>query len=362
MKNTQRRSLIVGIFVTLGMVIFILTIYLIGKKENVFGSPFEISAIFKDVKGLREGDKVRLSGIEIGTVSNVGFLTDQSVSIQMNLEKEVAKFVKKDSRATIVNEGLMGSKVLMILPGGMNSLSVDEFDTLLTIEQIDMDEIMREVKKSSENIAVVSNELILITQKINRGDGIFGKIFTDTSFTRNMDVTGKNIMEITQNLTAITNKVNRGQGIAGKLFADTLLSNEIDSAGINIDQITLNLMEITDKINKGEGVFGRLFTDTSLTNNLYRTSKNLEYTTNNLADLTTKLNNDSSALNLLINDAAFADSLEILLNRVNLGVDEATKASEAVQKSGLIRMFSKDKDKDRDKKSDKEEIPDREKE
>ena len=46
------------------------------------------------------------------------------------------------------------------------------------------------------------------------------------------------------------------------------------------------------------------------------------------------------------------------LNRVNMGVDEATKASEAVQKSGLIRMFSRD----RDKKSDKEEIPDREKE
>ena len=70
-------------------------------------------------------------------------------------------------------------------------------DTLATIEQIDIDEIMQEVKKSSENITVVSSELISITQKINRGDGIFGKIFTDTTFTRNLDATSRNITEIT---------------------------------------------------------------------------------------------------------------------------------------------------------------------
>jgi len=149
---------------------------------------------------------------------------------------------------------------------------------------------------------------------------------------------------ITQNLIGISDKVNRGQGIVGKLFADTILTSEIDSAGQNIDQIAQNLMEITDKINKGEGVFGRLFTDTALTNNLYLTSKNLEYTTDNLLGLTAKLNNDSSALNLFINDPAFADSLQILLYRLDAGIEEATKAAEAVQKSGFIRMFSKDKD------------------
>lgn len=345
MNKKQNRSVTVGIFVTLALVILVGTIYLIGKKENIFGSTITVSAIFRDVKGVREGDKVRLSGIDIGTVSYVWFLGDNRVIVELSLAEEATKFVKKDSRATIGNQGLMGSKVVMILPGSLQSEPVSESDTLPTIEQVDLDDILREVKITSENISVVSDELISITKKINRGDGIFGKIFTDTTITRNLDYASRNITEITNNLIGISEKVNRGQGIVGKLFTDTILSSEIDTASQDLGQIAMNLMEITDKVNKGEGIFGRLFTDTSLTRNLYLSSKNMEVTTKNLLDLTGKLNNDSSALNLFINDESFADSLQILLYRLDKGIEEATKAAEAVQKSGFIRAFSRDKEK-----------------
>ena len=344
MKSKQRRSLIVGVFITLGLVIFIAAIYLVGTKENIFGSTVEVSAIFEDVKGLREGDRVRLSGIDIGTVNRIGFLADNRVHIQMSLEEEPAVFVKEDSRVTIGNEGLMGAKVVMILPGGVQSEPVSEHDTLPTIEQIDVDDIMSEVKRSSENISVVSSNLISITDKINRGEGIFGKIFTDTTLTANLDDASDNIARITDNLNEVSEKVSRGQGIIGRLFADTMLTAQLDSAGGDINQIAKNITQITAKINQGEGVFGRLFTDTSLTNNLYRTSKNLEHTTLNLMDLTDKLNSEGSTLSMLITDTTFADTLQILLQNINEGVREATEASEAIQRSGLIRLFSKDRE------------------
>lgn len=345
MKNKQRRSLIVGIFVTLGMAIFIFAIYFVGKKENLFGSPVKISAIFSDVKGLREGDKVRLSGISIGTVTSLSFMEDNRVIVQMSLDETQVKFVKKDSHVTIGSEGLMGSKVVMIIPGNITGPQIEKFDVLNTIEQVDLDDIMMEVNKSSQNIAVVSSELISITKKINRGDGIFGKIFTDTTLTRNLDDATRNINHITKNLYELSDKVNQGKGIVGKLFADTTLTNELGSAGKEIEEIAKNLRQITEKINKGEGIFGRMFTDTSLTSNLFVTSQNLQYTSKNLSSLTEKLNNDSSALNLLIDNVAFADSLELLMERINIGVLEATDAAIAVQSSGLIRLFSKKKDK-----------------
>lgn len=343
MNRKQRRNFIVGVFVTAGILLFIFTIYLVGKKEFIFGRPAKISAIFEDVKGLREGDNVRLSGIDIGTVSFLAILEDNRVYIEMNIDQEQIQFVRKDSRVTIGSEGLMGSKVVMIIPGPPGSPPVAEQDTLLTIEQVDIDDIIREVNTTSKNIAVVSNELIDITQKINRGDGIFGKIFTDTSLTRNLDDATRNISFLTENLYSLSEQVNRGQGIVGKLFADTTLTNEIGAAGNNIDEITKNLAEITDKINQGEGVFGRMFTDTSLTSNLFATSTNLQETSRSLMELTEKLANDSSALNLFINDPTFADSLEILIERLNIGVVEATEAADAVQRSGLIRLFSKKK-------------------
>lgn len=347
MKKKQRKSLIVGIFVTLGVSIFILAIYLVGTKENLFGSPVTVAAIFEDVQGLREGDNVRLSGIDIGTVNSLSIMNDNRVFILMNLESEQVKFVKKDSRVTIGSEGLMGSKVVMILPGSIEATPIAEYDTLVSVEQVDIDDILIEVNKSSENIAIVSSELISITQKINRGDGIFGKIFTDTTLTQNLDDATRNISYITENLYSLSEKVSSGQGIVGKLFADTSLTQEIGAAGQNIDEITNNLREITEKINKGEGVFGRMFTDTSLTNNLYQSSTNLQETSRSLMLLADRLNSDSSALNLLIDDPVFADSLKILLDRLNTGVVEATDAADAVQRSGLIRLFSKKKEKEK---------------
>ncbi len=343
MKTSQRRNIVVGIFVLLGIALFISTIYLVGKKENLFGSPVKISAVFKDVQGLREGDKVRLSGIDIGTISNLSFMDDNRVFIEMSLDETVVGFVKKDSRVTIGSEGLMGSKVVTILPGSIASGAVDKHDTLTSVEQVSIDDIIREVNKTSENIAIVSYELIDITKKINRGDGVFGKIFTDTTLTTNLDDAVRNISFITENLNELTYKVNNGQGIVGKMFADTTLTAELGSTGQNLDEITRNLMEITEKINKGEGIFGRMFTDTSLTQNLYITSQNLQSTTRSLSSLAEKLSSDSSALNLLIDDPTFADSLEILLNNFNEGVIEATEAAEAIQRSGLIRLFSKKK-------------------
>ena len=335
-----------GFFTTLGLVIFIAAIYLVGSKENIFGSTINVSAVFQDVQGLREGDRVRLSGIEIGTVNHIGFLSDNKVWIDMSLDTDQAGFVRKDSRATVANEGLMGAKVVMIYPGSPGAPQVEENDTLMTVEQVDIDDIMREVQSSSENITKVTGELISITERINRGEGVFGTIFTDTSITSNVDEAAENIARITNNLNDLSDRVNRGEGIIGKLFADTTLSAGIDRAERDIDEITQNIKEITEKISQGEGIFGRLFTDTALTSNLFRTSQNLEYTTANLMGLTARLNRDSTALGLLIDDPSFADSLEVMIQRLNTGIIEATEAAEAIQRSGLIRLFSKDKEKE----------------
>ncbi len=50
-----------GMFVTIGLVAFILAIYLIGKQQNLFGTTFELQSKFKNVSGLKVGNQVRSS-------------------------------------------------------------------------------------------------------------------------------------------------------------------------------------------------------------------------------------------------------------------------------------------------------------
>jgi phospholipid/cholesterol/gamma-HCH transport system substrate-binding protein len=340
----RKKAVTIGLFISLGLLIFIAGIYIVGKQQNMFGQTFKISAVFADIKGLKVGDKVLFSGIDIGTVSSIELYADTRVKTEFTIKKEVMGIIKKDSRVTIANEGLMGTKIIRILPGSDQSQPAEKDDILLSIEQVDIDDIIQKVNTSSENISMVSSNLIDITNKINRGDGIFGKIFTDTTVTRNIDRTSRNATLLSHNLVVISDKVNKGYGILGKVFTDTVFSRQLDTASHNLKLASGNFAEITAKVNAGEGIFGRLFTDTTLTHNLYLTSVNLERATRDLALFSQKLNDNENALSKLVADTAFADSLEIILTRLNACIVELTKASEAVQRSGMIRMFSKDKE------------------
>jgi phospholipid/cholesterol/gamma-HCH transport system substrate-binding protein len=341
MRPTRRNNIRLGIYIASGVLLFIFVIYLIGSRQNMFQRNVKITAIFNDVKGLRVGANVRFTGIDVGTVSKMDILSDTTVLIEMAVNEKVTPFIKKNSIATIANEGLMGSKIVVLLPGSANERSVSNGDNLSTSQPVEIDDIIREIKISSERISAVSSNLYDITSKINRGEGIFGKIFTDTSFAYNLSLSSQNLQEISA-------RVNRGEGLVGRLFADTSLATKIDSASILMEQISRNLQGITQKVDQGQGIFDLLLSDTSLTYNLYVSSQNLNYSTanlekfsNNLIGITEKMNNGNGAFHKLLVDSVFADSLDITVHNLNETIIEVKAASEALQKSGLVRAFSK---------------------
>ena len=104
-------------FVTMGMAVFIAGIYFIGEGQQLFRSTFRISGVFKDVAGLQPGNNVRFSGINVGVVDNISIISDSSVRVEILIDDDTRKFIKKDAVASIGSEGLMGNKILIITPG-----------------------------------------------------------------------------------------------------------------------------------------------------------------------------------------------------------------------------------------------------
>ena len=77
MKKESGFTWKLGMFVITGLVLFIGTIYFVGKQKNLFGNTFHLKAQFKTVSGLKEGNNVRFSGINIGTVSGIELITEK---------------------------------------------------------------------------------------------------------------------------------------------------------------------------------------------------------------------------------------------------------------------------------------------
>lgn len=117
MANETSKNIRVGLFVMIGTAFLIFALYLIGAKQNLFGSTFRLKAQFKNVNGLMAGNNVRFTGIDVGTVESVDILNDTTVNVTMVIEDKVQEFIKKNATAAVGTDGLMGNKLININAG-----------------------------------------------------------------------------------------------------------------------------------------------------------------------------------------------------------------------------------------------------
>jgi phospholipid/cholesterol/gamma-HCH transport system substrate-binding protein len=134
---------------------------------------------YKTVSGLQEGNFVRFAGINVGIVELVEIVNDTTVLVELSVRKKVQQFIKSDSKATIANDGLMGDKLIQILPGSDSSAPIKDNGQLVAVNPFDMDKVMSKVDRVISNIDTLSGNLAAIFGKVNNGKGTLGKLIND---------------------------------------------------------------------------------------------------------------------------------------------------------------------------------------
>ncbi|MES2701519.1 MAG: MlaD family protein [Bacteroidota bacterium] len=209
MKTPKGNNIKLGILVTATIALFIAGIYFVGQKQQMFNSTFHISGVFKDISGLQVGNNIRFSGINVGIVDEIEQISDSTVRVGMLINKSSRKFMKKNAKAVIGSDGLMGNKMLTITPGKPGQPMLEDNDVIATVVPVSMDEIMVNIKKTSDNASMITEDLSVIIGSIRQGKGTMGKIMMDSSFAKNIDKTIVNIKQGTsgfkQNMDAASN-------------------------------------------------------------------------------------------------------------------------------------------------------------
>jgi outer membrane protein OmpA-like peptidoglycan-associated protein len=135
----------VGVFVVLAMLFLSIGIFLIGDKDFMFSPTYRLKADFENVGGLNNGADVRVGGIHQGTVKEIDLPSqpDGKVTVVMNLRSPTRNIIKKDSRASIKTEGLLGDKYVEISFGSSKAEAVGSNDTIASETPKDMSEQAR---------------------------------------------------------------------------------------------------------------------------------------------------------------------------------------------------------------------------
>jgi phospholipid/cholesterol/gamma-HCH transport system substrate-binding protein len=195
MPNKAGNKIRLGAFVTISVVLFIACIYFIGQRQQFFSRTFELGAVFKDVGGLQIGNNVRFSGINVGIVENIEQFTDSTVKVTMHINESTKKFIKKNAKAIIGSDGLMGNKIISIVPGRPGQQEVSNNDIIETIQPVSVDDILSRIKVTGDNMANITGYLSTITQSMSEGKGTIGKLLMDSTMAQNVGQAMVNIKQ-----------------------------------------------------------------------------------------------------------------------------------------------------------------------
>ncbi len=351
--HTQRFKIRLGLFIVGGLTLFLVTIFIIGKQKNMFSPVFEITSTFTNVSGLQVGNNVRFSGINVGTVSNIMIINDTSVRVDMVIEKDISRFIKKDCKVTLGSDGIIGDKLIIIIQGSPGAPLLEEGQSLSTIEPIETNVIMTRLDVTTKNVEIVSKQLSQISFDINQGHGTISRLIQDSILAENLNRTIANLNKFSKGLTG----------------SDVVMAS-LKVTARNAENISYQLAAIMNKINKGDGTLGRLIQDSNMADNLNQTILNLKKSSKGLAgadtimskfnvtagnaaiiskqltEMMSKINNGNGTLGHLIQDTTLAGNLDETLINLKNGSKGLDENMNALKHSFLFRGYFRRKARD----------------
>ena len=322
MKKTAKEKLELGVFVIIGLLIFIVAIYFIGQRQNIFAKTFSISTNFNNVNGLINGNNVRYSGINVGTVKAITMINDSTINVVMVIEEKMINHIKKDAIATIGTDGLVGNMIVNIIPGDGINGPISSGDVIKSYTKIGTSDMLNTLSVTNENAALLTAKLLKIADAMADSKGTFGMLINDTIVSTNLKQTVKQlrIMSIEasrsmKELNSIISSINFNESIAGTLLNDSLQSVKMKNIITNLEDSST---EIKDVIT-------------------------------NMDETITNVKEGEGALNYLSNDAEFVKSLKETIKNINEGTDKFNQNMEALKHNFLTRSYFRKLERERKK-------------
>lgn len=321
MKSTKNtRAVIVGIFILLGIAIFVITILTLGGQHKTFEKAITVRAIFDDINGLQKGNNVWFSGVKIGTVKKISFYGNSQVEVDMSLEESAKQYIRKNAKARISSDGLIGNKIIVIYSGASKSPSVESGDMLGVEKAANPDEMLATLQSNNKNLLEITNDFKVVSRGIAEGKGTAGRLLTDDRLVNELQSTMSMLRKASSNAQKISSSV---ADYASKLQRKGTLANDL----------------VTDTV-----VFARLKATASQLQEISSTANGVVNNLNNTTNgLNTSLNNRNTPVGMLLHDEGAAADIRVTLRNLQSGTQKLDEDLEALQHNFLLKGFFKKK-------------------
>jgi phospholipid/cholesterol/gamma-HCH transport system substrate-binding protein len=315
MDKERRLEVTVGLFVLATAVVAVVAVLLLGRSRHVFEQRATLRATFRDVAGLAQGAPVRLSGVNVGTVSRISFVRAARrplIEVDMQITQSALGLVRQDSLARISSQGLLGDKIVEISAGTTAAPLVETGGEIKTAEAPDLDRMLRQAEAVLDDARRVADRLAVVVDQV--------------ADARTMTAIRQSLLH----LHALLHEADKGGGLVHALFYDRRTADELDRVLAGVDRLVQHVdrgVQRIDSVLDATDDNGR-----QLLNHLSRAAEdvgttarrigqspalaNLERATGDVAEMTAAMRRGQGTLGALLVDPTIYDQLVSVLGGI----------------------------------------------
>jgi phospholipid/cholesterol/gamma-HCH transport system substrate-binding protein len=319
MDNADNKKAVwVGIFIAVGLVIFIVAVFTFGNSRKSFSNGVHISAVFNDVNGLMKGNNIWFSGVRVGTISNIKFTGISEVYVTMNIDKNAQQYIHRNAGVRVSSEGFIGNKILVIDGGSPNAPVIEDGDRLKAEALMSTDDIMKTLQRNNTNLLAITTDFKALSHNIVTGKGLVGQLLSDSvlsarfrTMVDNLNRTTANTAKMADQLNLYGVKLNSKEGLANKFATDTATFKQFQRAVTELQQTTKTASDFAENLNKASN----------------------------------KLNTTDNAIGVLLNDPKAAVKVQNTIDKLQQSSVKLNDDLEAAQHNFFLKGFFKKRDK-----------------
>jgi phospholipid/cholesterol/gamma-HCH transport system substrate-binding protein len=184
-----------GAFIVATMAVLAIGVFIIGSKQYLFSSTYQLKAQFDNVVGLSEGADVQVGGVHSGTVHSIELphKPGEKVTVLMDLNKSTREIIKHDSIASIETEGVLGNQFMAISFGTSGQPDVKDGELIQSVPPLQVSDLLKKtsgILDSSQaaisNTTLATAHLNSVSAKIDAGQGTVGALINDKTLYNNL--------------------------------------------------------------------------------------------------------------------------------------------------------------------------------
>ena len=280
----------ITLFVVMALMIIAGVLILIGRDQDLFTKKYELRFTVDKGTGFSKGMPVKLSGFRIGRVSSISLNEAAKVDVVLQIDRRYQKWIRGDSRAKLLKEGLVGDMIVDLSVGSPTAPLLNDQSTLAFEKTMGLDELASEVADGVKPVLIQLRDII---EYVNDPKG-------------DLKHSIRNINLLSAHLDEIRN------------HADLLLTTGRDAVSSSTKRVDRVLMEADNRLKEAGPVLARVD----------RISANLEQRLPSLLDKT-----DGTVGNLLELSKEATATSSLIMPRVPMLMD---KVESAIDQSNLL--------------------------